>query len=60
MDNCSRYKMKRRVGGIEEFAIETLSEGTSLRCVLAVSGWIDKDVVRSHYPILHHQREISG
>ena len=39
--------MKKRVGAIEEFAVETLSEGASLRCILAVSGWIDKDTVAS-------------
>ncbi|KAF8361813.1 hypothetical protein PRIPAC_88736 [Pristionchus pacificus] len=39
------YKMNKRVGAIEEFSIETLSEGTSLRCVLAISGWIDKDTL---------------
>uniref|UniRef100_A0A914VLQ6 Transmembrane and coiled-coil domain-containing protein 4 n=1 Tax=Plectus sambesii TaxID=2011161 RepID=A0A914VLQ6_9BILA len=35
------YKMKKRVGAIEEFTIETLSDGSSLHCVLAVSGWIE-------------------
>ncbi|GMS86580.1 hypothetical protein PENTCL1PPCAC_8755, partial [Pristionchus entomophagus] len=39
------YKMNKRVGAIEEFSIETLSEGTGLRCVLAISGWIDKDTI---------------
>lgn len=36
--------MNKRVGAIEEFSIETLSDGHSLHCVIAVSGWID-DVV---------------
>lgn len=35
------YKMKKRVGAIEEFTIETLTEGQSLHCVLVVSGWIE-------------------
>uniref|UniRef100_A0AC34RGP2 Transmembrane and coiled-coil domain-containing protein 4 n=1 Tax=Panagrolaimus sp. JU765 TaxID=591449 RepID=A0AC34RGP2_9BILA len=35
------YKMKKRVGAIEEFAIETLSDENSLHVVLCVSGWID-------------------
>ncbi|GMT16283.1 hypothetical protein PFISCL1PPCAC_7580 [Pristionchus fissidentatus] len=39
------YKMNKRVGATEEFSVETLSDGTSLRCVLAISGWIDKDTV---------------
>ncbi|VDK71398.1 unnamed protein product, partial [Cylicostephanus goldi] len=37
------YKMNKRVGAIEEFAIESLSEGLSLHCALVVSGWIDED-----------------
>lgn len=37
--------MKKRVGAIEEFSIVPLSEETSLNCVLAISGWIDKDAV---------------
>ncbi|GMR39240.1 hypothetical protein PMAYCL1PPCAC_09435, partial [Pristionchus mayeri] len=39
------YKMNKRVGAIEEFSIETLTGGHSLRCVLAISGWIDKDTL---------------
>lgn len=34
------YKMKRRVGAIEEFAVETLSNGKSLHLAVCVSGWI--------------------
>lgn len=34
------YKMKRRVGAIEEFAVETLSNGRNLHVAVAVSGWI--------------------
>ncbi|PIC43939.1 hypothetical protein B9Z55_004490 [Caenorhabditis nigoni] len=37
------YKMKKRVGAIEEFTVETLAEGVSLSCTLVVSGWIDSD-----------------
>ncbi|CAJ0606420.1 unnamed protein product [Cylicocyclus nassatus] len=37
------YKMSKRVGAIEEFTIESLSEGLSLHCALAVSGWIDEN-----------------
>lgn len=37
----SGYKMKKRVGAIEEFVIQPISEGRSLHCVLAVSGWIE-------------------
>lgn len=38
------YKMKKRVGAIEEFVIETLtSAGPSLHVVVTVSGWIAED-----------------
>ncbi|RCN38116.1 hypothetical protein ANCCAN_15954 [Ancylostoma caninum] len=37
------YKMSKRVGAIEEFAVETLSDGLSLHCALVVSGWIEED-----------------
>ncbi|VDM81091.1 unnamed protein product, partial [Strongylus vulgaris] len=35
--------MNKRVGAIDEFAIETLSDGLSLHCALVVSGWIEED-----------------
>ena len=41
----SFLQMNKRVGAIEEFSVEALSEGTSLHCALVVSGWIDKDTV---------------
>ncbi|PIO72474.1 hypothetical protein TELCIR_05594 [Teladorsagia circumcincta] len=37
------YKMNKRVGAIEEFSVETLSDGLSLHCALVVSGWIEED-----------------
>ncbi|VDM62215.1 unnamed protein product [Angiostrongylus costaricensis] len=37
------YKMNKRVGAIEEFAVEALSDGLSLHCTLVVSGWIEED-----------------
>uniref|UniRef100_A0A8R1E2S5 Transmembrane and coiled-coil domain-containing protein 4 n=2 Tax=Caenorhabditis japonica TaxID=281687 RepID=A0A8R1E2S5_CAEJA len=37
------YKMKKRVGAIEEFTVETLYDGVSLSCTLVVSGWIESD-----------------
>lgn len=37
------YKMKKRVGAIEEFTVETLADGVSLSCTLVVSGWIESD-----------------
>ena len=38
------YKMNKRVGAVEEFVVEDLSEESSLHCVLCVSGWIDEGV----------------
>ncbi|CAD5209695.1 unnamed protein product [Bursaphelenchus okinawaensis] len=37
------YKMKKRVGAIDEFVVESLTEERSLSCVLCVSGWIDEE-----------------
>uniref|UniRef100_A0A7E4USN5 DUF726 domain-containing protein n=1 Tax=Panagrellus redivivus TaxID=6233 RepID=A0A7E4USN5_PANRE len=37
------YKMNKRVGAIEEFQVETLSDENSLHVVLCVSGWIDDE-----------------
>lgn len=37
------YKMKKRVGEIEEFAFDTLTEGRGLHITLAVSGWLSDD-----------------
>ncbi|CAB3404692.1 unnamed protein product [Caenorhabditis bovis] len=56
------YKMKKRVGAIEEFSIETLTEGTSLNCTLVVSGWIESDLSPEEAFIhqwrhLHHSKE---
>ncbi|CAJ0581526.1 unnamed protein product, partial [Mesorhabditis spiculigera] len=39
----SGYKMKKRVGAIEEFSVEILKQGHSLNCIMAISGWVDKD-----------------
>lgn len=50
------YKMKKRVGAIEEFIVESLSEKKqfSLQCILCVSGWIDgKDKLAFHKPWRH-------
>ncbi|TKR64674.1 hypothetical protein L596_025164 [Steinernema carpocapsae] len=37
------YKMKKRVGAIEEFTVEALTQGHSLHSVLCVSGWISEN-----------------
>lgn len=36
------YKMKNRVGGIEQFEFDVLSEGSQMTVTLAISGWISK------------------
>ncbi|XP_077535675.1 transmembrane and coiled-coil domain-containing protein 4-like isoform X1 [Haemaphysalis longicornis] len=37
------YKMKKRVGEIEEFAFDTLTEGRGLHITLAISGWLSDE-----------------
>ncbi|KAH8042133.1 hypothetical protein HPB51_021217 [Rhipicephalus microplus] len=47
------YKMKKRVGEIEEFAFDTLTEGKGLHITLAISGWLsDEDPVFVYSPNL--------
>lgn len=36
------YKMKKRVGGVEEFEFDVLSEGDQMHLTIAISGWITK------------------
>ena len=35
-------KMKKRVGSLEEFEIEKLTEGDDLHVTLAISGWLNE------------------
>lgn len=54
------YKMKKRVGEIEEFAFEVLTPGDHLHTVIAVSGWIadDKpDAFKEPWVTLLHSNE---
>ena len=37
------FKMKKRVGDVEEFEFEPLSEGRQLHITIAVSGWLTED-----------------
>ena len=37
------YKMKKRLGEIEEFAFDELSKGHELHVTIAISGWISSD-----------------
>ncbi|XP_018016675.1 transmembrane and coiled-coil domain-containing protein 4 [Hyalella azteca] len=53
------FKMKKRVGEVEEFEFEELTVGTSLHVTIAVSGWLSKDMPTFTEPwaTLHHSRE---
>ncbi|XP_054155077.1 transmembrane and coiled-coil domain-containing protein 4-like isoform X2 [Oppia nitens] len=37
------YKMKKRVGDIEEFAFDTLTAGRELHLTIAISGWVSQE-----------------
>lgn len=54
------YKMKKRVGEIEEFAFDTLTEGRGLHITLAVSGWLSDDepgALKKPWRTLQNSRE---
>jgi len=36
--------MKKRVGGIEEFEFDVLTEGSQMTITIAVGGWVKKDM----------------
>ncbi|VDM95076.1 unnamed protein product [Thelazia callipaeda] len=48
------YKMKKRIGAVEEFVIQPISEGQSLHCVLAISGWINDQGVDAFHQQWRH------
>jgi hypothetical protein len=37
------YKMKKRVGEIEEFAFDNLTQGRELHITIAISGWVSEE-----------------
>lgn len=37
------YKMKKRVGEVEEFSFETLTPGRQLHVTIAIAGWLQED-----------------
>ncbi|KAI1304612.1 Transmembrane and coiled-coil domain-containing protein 4 [Halotydeus destructor] len=37
------YKMKKRVGDVEEFAFETLTPGRQLHVTIAIAGWVTEE-----------------
>ncbi|CAL1292717.1 unnamed protein product [Larinioides sclopetarius] len=54
------YKMQKRVGDIEEFAFDTLTEGKQLHITLAISGWLSeegKEAFQEPWYSLMHSRE---
>ena len=53
------FKMKKRVGDVEEFEFEDLTMGNSLHITIAITGWLSKDVPTFTGPWapLAHSRE---
>ncbi|KAK7002161.1 Transmembrane and coiled-coil domain-containing protein 4, partial [Halocaridina rubra] len=54
------FKMQKRVGDIEEFAFESLSDGSHLHIAIAISGWLTKegpDEFIKPWETLYHSRE---
>ncbi|KAH9420136.1 transmembrane and coiled-coil domain-containing protein 4-like [Dermatophagoides pteronyssinus] len=54
------YKMNKRVGNIEEFAFENLSDNRSLTLTIAISGWITEesdDAYSKHWKSLANSQE---
>lgn len=47
--------MLKRIGAIDEFVIQPISEGRNLRCVLAISGWIEDVKLLKSIPYLYFQ-----
>ena len=44
--------MKKRIGELEEFEFETLTEGKDLQVVLTVSGWLTKEKLSKQYKLV--------
>nr|XP_032824222.1 transmembrane and coiled-coil domain-containing protein 4 isoform X2 [Petromyzon marinus] len=54
------YKMKKRVGQVEEFEFVTLTEGRKLDVTIAITGWLSSGKYGSFetpWRCLHHSRE---
>ncbi|XP_078467579.1 transmembrane and coiled-coil domain-containing protein 4 [Lampetra planeri] len=54
------YKMKKRVGQVEEFEFVTLTEGRKLDVTIAITGWLSSGKYGSFetpWRSLHHSRE---
>ena len=57
------FKMKKRVGELEEFEFETIQEGRDLQITLTISGWLTKEKLsrylktrsgRTQYLLFHY------
>ncbi|XP_045624014.1 transmembrane and coiled-coil domain-containing protein 4 [Procambarus clarkii] len=54
------FKMQKRIGDIEEFAFDYLTDGSHLHITIAISGWLTKEGIREFsqpWRILFHSRE---
>lgn len=43
------YKMKKRVGAIEEFMFLPLTEGRQLHVTIAITGWLGSGIYREDW-----------
>lgn len=54
------YKMQKRIGEVEEFAFDYLTDGSHLHITIAISGWLTKEGIEEFskpWRILYHSRE---
>ncbi|KAG7173019.1 Transmembrane and coiled-coil domain-containing protein 4-like, partial [Homarus americanus] len=54
------FKMQKRIGDIEEFAFDYLTDGSHLHITIAISGWLTKEGTEEFskpWKILYHSRE---
>ncbi|KAB0365019.1 hypothetical protein FD754_009175 [Muntiacus muntjak] len=54
------YKMKKRVGAIEEFAFLPLTEGRQLHITIAITGWLASGKYLFWPGEFHEQRSLAG
>ncbi|CAG0882904.1 unnamed protein product [Darwinula stevensoni] len=54
-------KMKKRIGAVEEFAFDILTEGCNLHLTIAISGWLSRDPgsesFRAPWSTLYYSKE---
>lgn len=52
--------MQKRIGEVEEFAFDYLTDGSHLHITIAISGWLTKEGIEEFskpWRILYHSRE---